>query len=454
MGLGRLPPLDDHDGEITSVQGPSMIPSISAPVGHPPQLPLENVSQYTEASLPQAPVTATSTSLAELAHLVRLQTYQDQRRAQSRLKLHRSLVANALCARLARCGEIAHRNLVDSFRSDDKTGFASLYNAIQDVRCSCDATRRHASLESELGPAKSSSSTNEDAPPQRSFLHEMAPRTRDTILTFLSKIRTEPEFLAGRIANLSQSELVSLTAFHHSLDPVESVMPLQSRGKVSGSSHGRSTAHLPSPVERLLSFQRHDPLSALLYTVFANSTGPNSAEDVRRTDVWSTTCARLINEGTSGGEHFMRVVLNTWAAMRDWPAKGALEVYLMKALQDGAFLLENESTPGSKSQAEQRSVKDSIAADDFYDTAVMRLFDVIDDEPSAGGIPEGVLELGGAILRKLDDPKKQRTAQTFIVSKWFFSTFLLNAIVHPEASLSSTWPHFVSAANVGSPMAS
>ncbi|KAI9828358.1 MAG: hypothetical protein M1832_002786 [Thelocarpon impressellum] len=417
-------------------QRPAMIPSASAPAGRVPRLPLQDVSQYTDNYIPLAAVTATSTTLAELAHLVRLQAYQDQKRSQSRVKLHRCLVASALSARLERCGELVHRTLVDNFRSDDKKSFATLYNAIHDVRNSCDATRRYASLEPDLDLGRSKLSRAATPPRTFStFMHEMPPRTRDDILGFLSRIRTEPDFLASRIASLSTSELASLTAFHHSLDPVDSVMPLQSRGKTLGSAVSRASAHLPTPVERLLSFQRHDPLSALLFTVFANSSGPDSAEDLRRTDVWSTTCARLITEGASGGEHFMRVVLNTWAAMREWPAKGNLELYLMKALQDGAFLLERvEDLPtGVKPPAEPRTTKDAIAADEFYDAAVKKLFEVIDDEPSAGGIPEGVLELGNAILRKLEDPKKQRTAQTFIVSKWFFSTFLLNALVHPES---------------------
>jgi hypothetical protein len=122
--------------------------------------------------------------------------------------------------------------------------------------------------------------------------------------------------------------------------------------------------------------------------------------------------------------------------MREWPAKGNLELYLMSLLQDGAFLLERaeEQSAGIKPQAEQRNSKNEIAAEEFYEMAVKRLFEVLDDEPSAGGIPEGVLELGNAIIRKIEDPKKQRAAETFIVAKWFFSKFLTNAIINPEAS--------------------
>ncbi|KAH0559914.1 hypothetical protein GP486_003570 [Trichoglossum hirsutum] len=407
--------------------------STSTLAGKIPRLPLQDVSQYTDSYIYTSAVTASSTTLAELAHLVRLQAYQEQKRSHSRVRLHRCLVASALSARLARCGELAHRTLVDCFRSDEKKGFAQLYNALHDVRNSCDATRRYALLEPDLDFEKSKISRHEKARTFSTFMHEIPPETRDELLKFIVKIRTNPDFLAGRISNLSQAELASLTTFHQSSAPVESVISSQPRGRTTAQQN-RSSPHIPTPVERLLSFHRHDPLSALLYTIFANSTGPDSAEDLRRTEVWSAACARIITEGKSGSEQFMSTVLSAWAAMREWPAKGNLELYLMKLLQDGAFLLERaeEQSTGTKPQAEQRNSKNEIAAEEFYETAVKRLFEVLDDEPSAGGIPEGVLELGNAIIRKIEDPKKQRTAETFIVAKWFFSKFLTSAIINPE----------------------
>jgi hypothetical protein len=54
------------------------------------------------------------------------------------------------------------------------------------------------------------------------------------------------------------------------------------------------------------------------------------------------------------------------------------------------------------------------------------------DDPGAGGIPEGLIELGNAILRKLD-PKWHHATRRFLISKWLFSVFLLNVVIHPEA---------------------
>ncbi|KAH8590958.1 hypothetical protein B0O99DRAFT_654637 [Bisporella sp. PMI_857] len=117
--------------------------------------------------------------------------------------------------------------------------------------------------------------------------------------------------------------------------------------------------------------------------------------------------------------------------MRDWSGRSNMEWYLMKILEEGAFLLDKpEDQAGTRIHVEPRSAKDSIAAEDFYDAAVQGLFEIVDD-PGAGGIPEGLLELGNAILRKLD-PKLHHAVRKFFISKWLFSVFLLNAIIHPE----------------------
>ncbi|KAF2646673.1 hypothetical protein P280DRAFT_16266 [Massarina eburnea CBS 473.64] len=410
---------------------PQMPSSMSAPAGRLPRLLPQDLSSYSDAYVPPVAVPTAATSLAELAHLIRLQGYQEQRKAHSRIRLHRWLVSSALSSRLVHCGELAYRTLVDNFRSDDKKSFGTLYNALNDVRNSCDATRRYALLEPDLELGANKTLKIDKSPSFSTFLNEVPSKVLDDLLSFISEIRTNPDFLATRIHSLSQQELASLTSFRQALDPIDSVMAMQARGKVGAQ---KPTPHGPNPVERLLSFQRHDPFATLIYTVFANSSGPDSAEDLRRTDVWATTCARLIMESKQGTEKFIKSVLDVWAGMREWPGKANLELYLMQMLQDGQFLLEKAEEQSARGSAQAvPSTKDTIAADEFFDKAVKRLFEVVDDEPSAGGIPEGVLEIGNAILRKLDETKNLRKgAQNFFVSRWLFSTFLLNAIIHPE----------------------
>lgn len=406
--------------------------SVSAAVS---DLPLKDLSRYTEPTLPAAARSSSSTTLAELAHLLRLQRDQDRKYRRVRERVYRCLLSTVLSARLARCADVAQSTLVEYLKLEDKRGFASLHDALHDVRLSCDATRRYAFMEPGLDIRTPDGAAAERLPIFPTFLHQIPRTMREDFLHLISEVRTKPDFLAGRIAALSRAELLSFSTPYQPLE-TDAVLSGHARGTAQGSGMRRGVDHSKSPVERLLSFQRHDPLSVLLYTVFANSGGPHAAEDLRRTDVWSSTCARLIAEGTQGGEQFMHVVLNSWARLRDWPAKGNLELFLMRILQDGAFLLDraDHQVLGPRPTSDPTSTKESLAAEEFFDVALKRLFETIDGSIGVEGFPLGVLELGTAILRKLESAKKQRAARTFIVSKWFFSGYLMNAIVFPEVS--------------------
>ncbi|TWU73397.1 hypothetical protein ED733_003120 [Metarhizium rileyi] len=414
---------------------------------HPPSLPpplLVDLTQYTNPHLTKDDENIT---LQELAHVVRLAKYQERKRAITRVRLQRSLISTALNARLTRCGDIANRNLVDSFRKDDKDGFAMLYNAIQDVRKSCDELRRYALLEPEMEPLSSpalGSSESLDTPTSsilggtrlRSitpFLHEISATSRDTILDFLSEIRANPDYLATRICALSSSELNALLSYHKGMEPVESVLPYHARSASrihAGASSSRSSAS--SDVDRLLSFQRHDPLSILIHSCFANSAGPDSVEDQRRTEIWSTMLARLIQQPKSSSEHFLLSVLNIWTGMRDWSGKANMEWYLMKILEEGAFILDRaEDQHGTRFNLSDWNPSDEAAAKEFYDRAVLGLFTLVDDEDETG-IPEGLLELGNAILKKLDTKYVENTSR-WLVWRYLFFVFLLGVIVHPES---------------------
>ncbi|KAK9435529.1 hypothetical protein VB005_10328 [Metarhizium brunneum] len=425
--------------------GPQIEPPSERACRRPCTQPLiVDVTQYTNPHLTKEDENIT---LQELAHVVRLSKYQERKRANTRVRLQRSLISTALSARLTRCGDIANRNLVESFRKDDKDGFAMLYNAIQDVRKSCDELRRYALLEPDMEPLSSpalGSSESLDTPtssvvgvaplrPITPFLHDISATSRDTILDFLSELRTNPDYLATRICALSSSELNAFLGFHKGMEPVESVLPYHGRSASrhhAGVSSSRSNAS--SDIERLLSFQRHDPLSILIHSCFANSAGPDSTEDQRRTDIWATTLARLIQQPKSSSEHFLVSVLNIWTGMRDWSGKSNMEWYLMKILEEGAFILDRaEDQHGTRFNLSDWNSSDEVAAKEFYDRAVQGLFELIDDE-DATGIPEGLLELGNAIVKKLDNKYVENTSR-WLVWKCLFFGFLLGVIVHPES---------------------
>ncbi|KAK2608710.1 hypothetical protein QQS21_002699 [Conoideocrella luteorostrata] len=407
-------------------------------------LPLmPDLTQYTNPHLTKDDESIT---LQELAHVVRLSRYQERKRANTRVRLQRSLISTALSSRLTRCGDIAHRNLVDSFRKDDKDGFALLYNAIQDVRKSCDELRRYALLEPDMEPISSpalgssesldtSTSSSVGVGPLQSitpFLHDISASARDTFLEFLSEIRTNPEYLATRICALSSSEFNAFLSFHKGMEPVESVLPYHGRSASRHHASASNRSNAGPDIERLLSFQRHDPLSILIHSCFANSAGPDSSEDQRRTDIWATVLAGLVQQPKSSSEHFLISVLNIWTAMRDWSGKSNMEWYLMKILEDGAFILDRaEDQHGTRFNLSDWNSSDEAAAKDFYEKAVQGLFELVDDE-DATGIPEGLLELGNAILNKLDNKYVENTSR-WLVWRCLFFVFLLGVIVHPES---------------------
>lgn len=402
-------------------------------------------------SNPQLNFETEGTTLEELAHLVRLSKYQERKRANTRVRLQRSLVSTALSARLTRCGEITQRNLADSFRTEDKKAFANLFGAIHDVRNSCDDTRRYALLEPDMDPIKSPglvSSESLDTPTSGigsvssigsivPFLNDISASAREAFLNFLTQIRTNPDYLASRLSSLSNAELQALNTFHQGSEPAESVLPYYNSrpsGRGPPTTASRSTTQSPNAIERLLSFQRHDALSALIYTSFANSAGPDSAEDRRRNDIWANACARLISEAkfsNSANETILYSVLDVWSSMRDWSGRSNMEWFLMKILEDGAFLLDRaEDQNGTRFNISDWTHKDNIASDEFYDRAIDDLFEVLDDE-DATGIPDGVIELGNEILKRLD-PRLIESVRRWFVSKWIFGHWLPDVIVHPE----------------------
>ncbi|KAI1313321.1 hypothetical protein F5Y03DRAFT_161083 [Xylaria venustula] len=410
-----------------------------------PQPLLADISQYTHNYVT---VEDEETTLQELAHLVRLSKYQERKRTQTRVRLQRNLISTALSARLTRCGETTQRNLADLFRSGDTHMFAKVYDAVQDVRNSCDATRRYALLDPDMEHFQSagmaSSETLDNPPsvagsisnsPVTPFFADIDSQSRETILNFLTQIRTNPDYLASRLCALSVTELQALTVFHVGLDPIESVLPFgntQSSGRGSTSAANKSSA---SAVERLLSFQRHDPLSALIYTCFANSAGPDSAEDKRRTQVWATACSRLIQAAPVEYENVLVAIVNVWSAMRDWSGRSSMEWFIMKVLKDGAFLLDRADDPQGNRFHDigDWTTKDSIRIEEFYDQVLNELFDLLDDEDGTG-IPEGVLELGNEILRHLQNiaPSKVDSTRNWFVYKWIFSNWLTAVLIHPE----------------------
>ncbi len=78
------------------------------------------------------------------------------------------------------------------------------------------------------------------------FLNDISASARETFLSFLTQIRTNPDYLATRLSCLNQSELAALTSFHPALEPIGSPSSRIITGRAAGSRV--PTLHLEAPL--------------------------------------------------------------------------------------------------------------------------------------------------------------------------------------------------------------
>ncbi|PGH12995.1 hypothetical protein AJ79_03968 [Helicocarpus griseus UAMH5409] len=385
-------------------------------------------------------------SFPQFAAQFHLKQHQEAQKRSLLQRLRSFRISICLSSRLLRLGAISHKGLVESFKHGDKSSFISIYNTIHDVRDACDPSSRSSSNngsnnstalghDSLLGFSGTSTSDSEIHRPY-SFVHQLTPTSREYLLEILTLVRTDPQFLFERIGNLLPSQLSALVSSVHTLEVSDSVFPHASRGRTTQplfSSKRTTTAHSAAFKEHTMGFERTDPLSALIFNVFASSGSADSHEARLRLDLWSSTCAKLVSYGGSSHYSFVGHLLSAWSTSTEWKAKPKFEIYLMDVLQKGAFLLEHPDTP--RRLGHDGELPDPLrtgVAEEFFQSAVRDLFEVLDD--SNGGFPLGALEFGNAVLAKLGMTESRKRALEYIFFQWFFCKFLHNALSFPESN--------------------
>jgi chromatin assembly factor 1 subunit A len=356
--------------------------------------------------------------------------HQNQRKQVQRKRLEKRLratkVSNGASARMIRVGLTAQRGLVEALRHEDKANFVALYNTLHDLQESCRSASREA--QADFIDGEPSLGTEIDRFPD--FLHQLSPQSRTDFLEILRLVRSDPQFLVTRLRNLSSSQLAAFTSPATVLDSSDPAFPSTSRAR--GQSYmNRSQAQSTAFKDHAYAFERTDPLSILLFNVFAAPLDPETPESRLRMDVWSSVCAQLISNGSSRYYPLIGQILSSWSTGSNWKARPKFELYLMDILQTGAFLLEPIATPpGLDFSMDALDPMRTDVAEEFFASAVDDLFRVLDDPD--GGFPHAVLQFSKAVLRKLDNAESRNRFLEFLFVQWFFSKFLYGALTYPE----------------------
>ncbi|KAJ9196525.1 hypothetical protein DTO164E3_3415 [Paecilomyces variotii] len=375
-----------------------------------------------------SPLESPKASFEEFAVLYCQRRHREVLRRYLEQRLRATRVSIGLSARLLRVGTAVQKGLVDGFKHGDKANFMVIYNTIHEIQESFNSASRrllHRQDPLEGNPLALDSERNHSP----SFLHQLSPKSRSDLLEILNLVRTDPQFLFERISSLTPSRLSALVSSATALEGGDSVFASRTRNQFLFSKR-TTTQSLPYK-DHALAFERTDALSALLFNVFAPSLNSDSAESRLRLDVWSSTCAKLLSHGGSKHHSFVGYILSTWSLCSHWKIKPKFELYLMDVLQKGAFLLENVESPlGLSFDAEPPDPFRTDAAEEFFESAVETLFEILDDPE--GGFPHGTLEMGRAIFGKLTVPETRDRFLDYMLVQWFFSKFLHNALCYPE----------------------
>jgi hypothetical protein len=402
----------------------------------------DSIEQKGEGERPQAPdgkanilestsgqsMDAIHTLPEELIQIIRLEGHQTYRfmSLQNRVQelIHHCGATERLIPRQAHL----YRLMVNSFRSDDSTTFASLYSKAAKAQGSC--VYRPSSLEY---LPKSSSPFRPIAAPSESWVQTLPATVQQGILDFLHSIRCDPGFLASRITNLSSLQLKTL-AQPHRVSPVpDSGLPTSTPYRFAQSS---SPVNFTKSKEDSISLEalEQDPLLLLLHGVFDTSSGPEFEESHRQLDVWSTTCARLLEAGLPGCDEFCMTVLDAFVTIHPWPLKIQLELCLAKLLQTGAFLLEPAASPPMDFSKPVESQDDrNLAVSEYFDHALDGLIDLLTGSSGSEGLPQGAADLIQATIWKMESAKRKVKAQGFFI-RWYCTSFISNVLRFPEVS--------------------
>ena len=399
--------------------------------------PEEDNHGETENAGVENPIDSDSATLEELAHLVQMEAFAKGRAVSTRKDLQKQRLSCGLDKRLSGTLSIAYGDMIDQYKTDDQAGFAGLYEACEQLKATCvvpneDPLNHGMDKGDEYGPLSDVEG--------RTGIRRLPLHDQENILRFISSIRTEADFLADRISQLSSAELTALTSSYHPPGIDFSILQNHSHGKSQAFSRDSQMMKLSRRMDNINWFHNQDPFFALLHSVFDSSAKVGSSEYSRRIAIWSATCARTMVDGFNGSrpssDEFVIASIDAFVDCREWALKPRVQVYIMDLLSKGAFLLDGRlrSSATFKEPEETQNAKIAVAEVDYFDKALFDLFDLLTVDGIERAVPQSALDFTRAILRRIEDPKLRLRAQQFIVIRWYFATFVSSVLTYPEVS--------------------
>ena len=372
-------------------------------------------------------------SLEDLAQLVDLEAFQKRRAVSASSHLDRLSITCGLKRRLCSTMTIAYGNLIDQYKSDDQAGFTGLYESMEKLKRTCARQMRGAGIR-DIPRYKDFTGEPSDSEDHQPWTSRLAAGDQKSVLEFLMRIRNNPDYLATRIALLSPSELAALTSSYHPAGVDLSVLANHSHGMTQFYSQDSQMMKLSRRMDNLQHFHDQDPFFTLVYCLFDTAARPGSLEYARRNDAWSSICAKVIIERRPGGDELIIAAADAFMSFEEWVLKPRIELYLQNVLSEGSFLLDplaNEPLDPNEPM-ESKNANYAIKAADFFDKALRDLFDLIASVPHEEALPRTARDFVQSTANKIQDPQLQLKAKHFLISRWYFASFLSGVLVYPE----------------------
>lgn len=375
-----------------------------------------------------------SVSWDDLGRLFELEQYVSRHAQSVRSDLNELFRSATMSRRLIHTSSLAYGHLINHFRNNDHGGFAGAYQACEEVVDECPQAGLPPQAQSVYGGGNKWETQDLEGQ-SRSWIQKLPAANQDDIFEFLLRIRTDRTFLSGCISSLSSSDLHALTSSYQFSGSGDSVLQnyIRSQSRNHGKDH--TAGKLTPGVEALREFHKKDVMFALLHGVFDDSAKHGSQEYLLRTDVWSRACARLLSAGKQGSEDFVVTMLDAFSRFQEWKLKPKMEMYLIKLLSEGAFLLDPPPPADFKQPIEIQNAQAVVAISNFFDKALQELFQLLADGQPQICVPDSALDFAHAVLSHIQDPKIRLQSRMSIATRWYFSSFISNIIVHPEVGL-------------------